>query len=200
MISILERELVEYQSRNMRAIAIGPQLVDVRGGKYLVSPFVRFGKFGVAKWSGEGTEPVSHLITSGCMIDLRAWSTENQFKDELFIDYVDNNWCWQMTRKDYLILGTSRTSMSHEISEEVKESKYISLNRYGKVRRYFQMRNSVYHLLHESLTLAQRLYVARAMVIIFASSVFSDERPVQSVLQCLRGAAHGLIGRLGSYR
>jgi rhamnosyltransferase len=134
------------------------------------------------------------------MLDLRAWSAENHFKDELFIDYVDNNWCWKMVRKNYVVLGTSETRMTHEISEEVRDSKYISLNRYGKVRRYFQMRNSVYHLLHESLTMAQRLYVARAMVIIFASALFSDDRPVESVLQCLRGAAHGLIGRLGAYR
>jgi rhamnosyltransferase len=200
MISILERELVEYQLKNARAVAIGPQLVDVRGGQESISPFIRFGKLRIFKWTGNGTEPVSQLITSGCMLDLHAWNAENRFNDELFIDYVDNNWCWKMIRKKYLILGTSRTRMPHEISEEIKESSYISLNKYGRVRRYFQMRNSVYHLIHESLSPAQCLYVARAMVVVFLSSLLSDERPLQSVWQCFRGAAHGLVGRLGGYR
>ncbi|SDI11402.1 rhamnosyltransferase [Paraburkholderia phenazinium] len=200
MIPILERELLAYQAKNARAIAIGPQLVDVRDGKEMISPFVRFGKIGISKWSGDGTEPVSQLITSGCMVDLSVWGTENRFNDELFIDYVDNNWCWRMTRKKYLVLGTSRARMPHELSEEIKESSYISLNKYGWIRRYFQMRNGVYHLAHESLSLAQRLYVLRAMIVVFLSSVISDERPLQSVWQCMRGAAHGLVGRMGAYR
>jgi rhamnosyltransferase len=200
MIPLLERELLTYQAKNPRAIAIGPRLVDVRDGKETISPFVRFGKVGVTKWIGEGTEPVSQLITSGCLLDLRMWDAENRFNDALFIDFVDNNWCWRMTRKQYLILGTSRTRMPHELSEEIKESSYISLNKYGQIRRYFQMRNSAYHLVHESLSLAQRLYVLRAMVVAFLSSMISDEQPLQSVWQCLRGLAHGLVGRLGAYR
>jgi rhamnosyltransferase len=199
MIPRLREELIAYQQKNVRAIAIGPQLVDIRDGKETVSPFVRFRGIGVDKWTGEGTEPVSQLITSGCMLDLQQWSPEKRFKDPLFIDLVDNNWCWKMTRMKYLLLGTSRTRMPHELSEEIRESSVISLNKYGRVRRYFQMRNAVYHLFHESLSLAQRLYVARAIVVVFASSLIADERRSHALRECLRGAAHGLAGRLGAY-
>jgi rhamnosyltransferase len=200
MIPLLRDELLAYQQRDPRAVAIGPQLVDVRDGKETVSPFVRFTTFGVEKWTGQGTEPVSQLITSGCMMDLNHWSADSRFKEPLFIDLVDNNWCWKMTRMNYRLLGTSRARMPHELSEEIRESRVMSLNKYGRVRRYFQMRNAVYHLFHESLSAAQRLYVARAMVVVFASSLMADERPMQALWQCLRGAVHGLAGRLGAYR
>lgn len=200
MIPVLERELIAFQAREPRAIAIGPQLVDLRGGRELVSPFVRFGRVGVSKWSGTGTEPVSQLITSGCMIDLRAWNDGSRFNDALFIDYVDNDWCWRMVRQGHVILGTGRIRMSHEISEQIKASSYISLNKYGPFRRYFQMRNGVYQLLHEPLSFAQRLYVLRAMVIVLCSSMASDESPSRSVWQCLRGATHGLLKRLGPFK
>lgn len=197
MIDTLKRELLAYQEKDPRAIAIGPQLIDHRNGQDHVMPFIRFRGLRAEKWSGEGTKPVSHLITSGCMIDVSRWDAVDRFLADLFIDYVDNNWSWRAGRRGYVLLGTSLARMPHELSEGIEEKGIISANKYSPFRRYFQMRNSVYHLIHERLTFAQRLYVLRAMTVTLVSSVISDTSSIKSVQQCLRGLGHGLIGKLG---
>lgn len=200
MILNLRKELVAYQERNARAIAIGPLLVERRGEREEVLPFVRFGKYGVSKWSGEGTEVVSQLITSGCLIDLHLWRDADRFNEDLFIDCVDNNWCWHAVRSGYFLLGTSHAIMPHEISEGIKKFGSLSMNRYSVTRRYFQVRNSLYHFFYEPLSLAQRIYLLRAMGVAIVSSIFSDRYPLQSAWQCLRGAGHGFVGKLGPYK
>lgn len=197
MIDALKRELIAYQEKDSRAIAIGPQLIDHRNGHDHVMPFIRFRGLKAEKWSGEGTKPVSHLITSGCMIDVSQWDVTDRFLDDLFIDYVDNNWCWRAERRGYVILGTSLATMPHELSEGIEKRGIISANKYSPFRRYFQMRNAAYHLFHERLTLAQRLYVLRAMALTLVSSLISDTSTVKSVQQCLRGLGHGMVGKLG---
>lgn len=197
MIDALKRELLAYQKKDSRAIAIGPQLIDCRNGHDHVMPFIRFRGLKTEKWSGEGTKPVSHLITSGCMIDVSQWDALGRFLDDLFIDYVDNNWCWRAERKGYVLLGTSLAKMPHELSESIEKRGIISANKYSPFRRYFQMRNAAYHLFHEHLALAQRLYVLRAMAVTLVSSLISDASTVKSVRQCLRGLGHGMLGKLG---
>ena len=200
MIDSLRRELLAYQEKDERAVAIGPQLIDHRHGHDQVIPFVYFDGHKTLKWSHEGTRPVSHLITSGCMIDVSRWGDVDRFLDDLFVDYVDNNWSWRAVRRGYVLLGTSRAMMPHEISEGIKKAGIFSVNKYGHIRRYFQMRNSVYHLFYESLTLAQRLFVLRAMVVTFVSASMADAASLRSLWQCARGLWHGLTGRLGPYK
>jgi rhamnosyltransferase len=199
MIPILQAELLEWHAKDPRVVAIGPQLVDERGGKRVTSPFVQFRRFGFNKWSGDGVQSVSQLITSGCMIDLRIWDKTNRFDDKLFIDFVDNNWCWRMIRKGHIILGTTSVSMPHEISERIEKRINFSTNTYSPERRYFQVRNAVYHLFYESLSMAQKIYVLKALVVTFTSAQISDEYRMRSILQCLRGLLHGVAKKLGPY-
>lgn len=200
MISRLRDEFLAYRARDTQAIAIGPQLVDCRQGHHEVVPFIQFQGLKALKWSGEGTQVVSHLITSGCMIDVSRWGEVDRFLDDLFIDYVDNNWSWRAVQRGYVLLGTSRVIMPHEISDGIEKAGAFSVNKYSPVRRYFQMRNSVYHLFHESMTPAQRLFVLRAMAVTLVSASISDASSLRSLWECFRGLGHGLIGRLGANR
>ena len=200
MIPSLVAEILKYQTINEKAIAIGPQLIDVRGNKNIVSSFIQFRRFGSEKWSGKGVQPVSQIITSGCLIDLKIWNNGNRFDDELFIDLVDHSWCWKMVRKGYVILGTTNTKMPHELSDEIKIAKGYSLTTYGAKRRYYQVRNSFFHLLYQPLTWAQKFYVVRIIAVVFISSVLSDKEPLQSVRCCVKGFGDGVRRRLGPYR
>ncbi len=199
MIGVLRAEILECQVKDERVVAIGPQLIDERGGKEVISPFVQFGRIGINKWSGEGAQSVSQLITSGCMIDLKIWNQTNRFNDALFIDFVDNNWCWRMIRQGHIIMGTTNVKMSHEISEKIEKRNNFSTNTYSPVRRYFQVRNAIYHLFYESLSTAQKLYVLRALAVTLISSQISDEYRMRSMWQCLRGGIHGVAKKLGPY-
>lgn len=200
MIHRLRQELLAYQHQDARAIAIGPQLIDQRHGHDQVMPFVYFDGLKAVKWIGKGTRPVSHLITSGCMIDMNCWGKIGRFSDDLFIDYVDNNWSWRAVSQGYVLLGTSLATMPHEISEGIEKLGNFSANKYSPLRRYFQMRNSTYHLFRESLTFAHRIYVLRSMAVTLVSASVLDASSVRSIWQCFRGFGHGLIGKLGTFK
>lgn len=200
MIPTLVDDILRYQNLDERAIAIGPQLVDIRGGKNIVSPFQRFRRLGIERLSGNGVQPVSQLITSGCLIDLKIWGDYNRFDDNLFIDLIDHIWCWRMARKGYIILGTTNTRMPHELSDEIKTTKGYSLTTYSATRRYYQVRNSFFHLLYEPLTWAQKFYMFRIIAAVVVSSILSDKKSIQSVGYCFSGFLDGITGKLGPYR
>jgi len=200
MIPILVHEIESFSSGGQKIAAIGPQLVDIRDGQSHASPFIRFTSFGYQKWVGEGTEPVSQLITSGCLIDLTIWKALARFDERLFIDLVDNNWCWSLIRQGAMVLGTSKTAMVHELSLQIKRYPGISMNGYTPIRRYYQCRNAFYHLVYEPISVGQRLYVAKALLVAMVSALFSDRQPVQSFIRCLHGLMHGAVKRLGAYK
>jgi len=197
MIHVLLAELQEFQSRGHKVAAIGPQLKDERGDSPHMMGFVRFTRFGFNTWRGAGTEPVDMLITSGCLMDLSAWQDDGRFNDALFIDFVDHNWCWRLARRSYLFLGTGRTIMSHELSNGVKKTSRGSLNTYSPVRRFYQCRNAVYHLLHEPLNYPQRRFTVRILYFTVLSALYSDPQTLQSLRACLRGFVHGMLKKLG---
>jgi rhamnosyltransferase len=199
MIPILIQEFLSYQVHTPRVAAIGPQLVDIRGKSEIVFPFVQFTSLGYKEWRGAGTQSVSHVVTSGCLIDLNVWCDGNSFDERLFIDLVDNNWCWQLIKNGYFVLGTSKAKMTHEISDEIKKVNRYSLNTYRPMRRYFQIRNVIYHLCYVKLSLAQKKYLLRSFAVTSSSALFSDTNPMLSFLQCLRGFVHGLTKKLGPY-
>jgi rhamnosyltransferase len=200
MVAVLLAELQAWQHGGSKVAAIGPQLVDVRAGARKTARFLVVSRLGRQSVAREGTQPVSFLITSGCLFDLRVWALEARFDDRLFIDLVDLNWCWQLAGRGYTILGTTKTTLVHELSGGLKETRWITLTRYGGARRYFQCRNGVYHLLHVSLSPGGKLFVLKYIVSTMISAAWADDTPRASLWQCLRGLAHGALRKMGPFR
>lgn len=200
MIPVLLAELQGWQARGHLVAAIGPQLVDVRAGGAKTSPFVQTSKLDSKNLAGEGTQPVSLLITSGCLFDLEVWRTAARFDDRLFIDYVDFNWCWRLAMHGYQLLGTTKARMRHELSGGLKPLGRLILTKYGPVRRYFQCRNAVYHLLHEPIPLGAKRFVMRNIATTMIAAAYADDAVAKSLWQCLRGCVHGVFKKLGPFR
>ncbi|MQR01325.1 glycosyltransferase family 2 protein [Glaciimonas soli] len=200
MITTLLNELVEYKNTDCKAVAIGPQIVDMRGNDIVYMPFIKFSNFQIKKWYGEEkkeTQPVSHVITSGCLLDVGIWSKNMKFDNRLFIDLVDTNWCWNAIRHNYVVLGTTKAHMVHELSEKITKISKFSLSSYSPIRRYYQLRNSIYQIFHEPLMISQRIYLFKTILNGIFSSIFSDKFPLKSLRYGMRGLVDGCIGKLG---
>lgn len=200
MIPKLMQEYLIYEVAGQKVAAVGPQLIDVRSGLSISIPFVKFTSYWYEELVEEGTQLVSQLITSGCLLNLSAWADGNKFNEELFIDFVDNNWCWRVIKKGYVVLGTTKARMAHEISDKIKKTNRYSLNKYGPTRRYFQSRNAVYHLFYEDLLVAQKLYLLKSLLVMLASVLFFDENRLRSFWKFLHGVVHGSMKVLGPIR
>lgn len=197
MIEVLMNELLRFQeSRASPIAAIGPQIVDVRDGMAIRSESAR-SDMGIAS-SGEAdkAQPVELLITSGCLLDLKAWR-HVPFDARLFIDSVDFNWCWRLAKEGYLCLRVNTARLQHELADGLIYWRWITLTRHGPTRRYYQCRNALYQLLYVPIPWSGRCFLMRDLLRSIIAAVWVDQAKAQATCLCLRGCMHGVLGRLG---
>lgn len=89
------------------------------------------------------------LITSGCLISVPALKEIGGMAEGLFIDHVDVEWCHRAVSKGYVLIGTRRGMLFHNMGDHCLSVWFLgwkSLNGYGPTRLYYRYRNFV-HLL-----------------------------------------------------
>jgi len=201
MLQSLRAALSQFEKNNqLKVAAIGPTIVDVRGGVLVRHPFIIFSKYSATKIaSSERSGPfkVGHLITSGCMISVEAWR-QVKFDESLFIDLVDVDWCWRIINSGYCVLGAGQVEMPHEISETGISKRFgRSVNKYNPIRRYYFVRNSVYLIIKKKNTIAQTGYLFRGIASAIFSALLSDADTKSSLLAIFRGISDGFAGEMG---
>jgi len=180
-----------------RVAAAGPLFIDAHTGK--VQFFVKKGLFGFKKiYPKTGKHEVLQLIASGTIINAKFIPEIGLMKEELFIDWVDMEWCWRAVKKGYKIIGNADVVIKHFHGEKSKKffTKNITLK--SCIRNYYTIRNGIYLALHSNVLDSYRraLLFLKTFRNIFLFSLLSNN--FLSNLKCtLKGFYHGLIGKLG---
>jgi rhamnosyltransferase len=106
-----------------------------------------------------------HIISSGCCIRRELFQEAGTFEDMLFIDFVDDEWCWRANAKGYVCGITPHVRISHSIGrKEIHIGKYVIIIS-APFRYYYQYRNY--------LILARRGYVPLQWKISYAIKYFA---------------------------
>lgn len=84
---------------------------------------------------------VDYLIASGCLVNMRVINEVGMMEEDLFIDYVDIEWCMRARSKGYSIYATDACSMVHTLGDKRVEFLGKSIPYYSDFRRYYQVRN-----------------------------------------------------------
>ncbi len=79
-------------------------------------------------------------MTSGCLLDLAAWRDVGPFRDDFFIDFVDNEYCLRLRRSGYRVVRANRAILTHEVGEITRHGPLIATN-HSPLRRYYKTRN-----------------------------------------------------------
>ncbi len=82
-------------------------------------------------------------MTSGCLLSLAAYRKTGPFRDELFIDFVDNEYCLRLRRAGYAVLRANRALLKHLVGDTKKYGPFIATN-HSPLRRYYKTRNRFY--------------------------------------------------------
>lgn len=190
---VLDREL----AAGRKVALVGPAYEDARLGG--VAPFVRFGCMKLRRIAPEGDKPieVDFLITSGSCINLSVWRDIGPMDDELFIDFVDLEWCVRARNKGYDVLGVPWLRLTHELGGKPIRIFGRTYPGHSAIRHYYMFRNAI--------ALVQRTYVPwswksmELMRLPFRLAIYGlFMRPrLEHVRMALLGAWHGLIGRQG---
>lgn len=133
---------------------IPTNMIDVYN-TFLVCSHEKVGLLCPTILQGEGKETgdiacVSHslfAITSGSLINIRAWNDIGCYDEKLFIDGVDHDLCIRLRQKNYQIIQFDQLYLNHRLGI-VKRKKILGYNirvkvGYPPLRMYYIVRN--YH-------------------------------------------------------
>jgi rhamnosyltransferase len=117
-----------------------PRMLDCVGGLDLgmLSPF-HVTKSGHCPGS-EKCQEVMTPMTSGCLLNLRAYREVGPFLDKLFIDFVDNEYCLRLRSRGFRVLRANEARLQHSVGDTKKFGPFIATN-HSPLRRYYKTRN-----------------------------------------------------------
>lgn len=113
----------------------------------IISPLINMYK-GEKRKGSNSVEEIDEAITSGSLINLEAFQSVGGFKEEMFIDCVDFEFCWNLKSKGYKILQLNNIVMQHQLGN-TREFKFFSkhlfyITHHDFVRHYYMQRNGLY--------------------------------------------------------
>ncbi len=95
----------------------------------------------------EDVEDMIEVMTSGNIINLEAYQDIGGFKDWLFIDCVDTDYCMNLHKHGYKVLRLNKIIMKHELGNLVVHKlfgKDYPCYNHNSMRRYYIARNNLY--------------------------------------------------------
>ncbi|WP_338873225.1 glycosyltransferase [Spirosoma sp. SC4-14] len=146
---------------------------------------------------------VYFTITSGNLLNLSAYKKNGPFLDELFIDYVDHEFCFRLIMNGYAIIELNEVCLQHKLGE-IKEINLgpikVKWTSHSPLRVYYKTRNCFYVLKkYRFLPITIRMYfykdVLRDLVKIF---FLEDEKFPRIILyvKAIRDAFFNDLGKL----
>lgn len=181
--------------------AVGPVFVDERDNREIF-PVFQAGCFWVSKVGPADSSleaiDASILITSGMLINMRAWESVGEFRGDLFIDHVDTEWCLRAIAKGFCIKVCTRSVMTHQLSDAPPRRVFGRLVlKYSPLRRYYAFRNTCCLLVMRHVPQGMKNYLAATLVYRFFLNLFVDDQRLASLKAMLTGIFHGFSGRMG---
>jgi rhamnosyltransferase len=181
-----------------RIAAVGPNYTDSK--HTASSPFVKIIGFKVSRVickSDDTFVNVDCLIASGCLLIPTFLQDIGLMREDLFIDYVDTEWCLRAKKKGYLCIGSCTVKMQHSIGDDSALLLGRRFTIHSPLRHYYLMRNAIALYLYTNLSLQWK--IADAMRLICKFGVYAlIGKPCQAHLaMMIKGLWHGTIKRMG---
>jgi rhamnosyltransferase len=130
-------------------------------------------------------------ITSGSLLNLEAYTSVGPFLDDLFIDWVDHEYCFRLTRNGYRILMANRVHLNHRLGV-FKNKRMLGLfpvqfRSHNPTRLYYKFRNSLHVIRDYSrdlpLSFVLAVYYELATDLVKVTFVEDDKRAYRKAIQ-----------------
>lgn len=149
--------------------------------------------------SEEGCIEKNMVMTSGNLLLLKAYKETGPFREELFLDYVDNEYCLRLQKSEYKVLQASDAILHHNLGELSKHTllgKNIFCYNYPPIRYYYRTRNVIY--INKELSYFDYLYFRELLKDIIKILLYENEK-YRKLKHIFLGLWDGLRGKMGKY-
>lgn len=145
-----------------------------------------------------GIHDVFHAIASGKIINTKYLNDIGLMKEDLFIDWVDLEWCWRARQKGYKIIGNADVTISHLLGDKNIDIGFREVGLRSPIRHYYIARNAFFLALRtDSLTIFHRITLfIKSFRYIVGYPILAKPHG-ENLKYVLLGFWHGIIGKLG---
>jgi rhamnosyltransferase len=133
-------EIVSVARRTFDAHS-GPDRIAVIGSASFETPQV--GWLGAGQ-PGQPWVEEFNVVTAGSFVSLAVFARIGGFREDLFVDYVDTEYCLRARAEGYLVLASRAPAMSHRIGQPTRRwigRRAVYPTNHSAVRRYYITRN-----------------------------------------------------------
>lgn len=144
------------------------------------------------------------VITSGSLTNVKIANNIGGFKNELFIDYVDHEFCLKMKKSNYEIIKLKQAKLYHELGE-IKTynilGKIATTTNHSSLRRYYYYRNSVYvHKKYKNEFPEWVRLDTRRQINSFIGILIFEKDKISKINHSIKGLIDGIKGKYGKYK
>ncbi|GHV66155.1 rhamnosyltransferase [Spirochaetia bacterium] len=109
---------------------------------------------------------VAHAISSGSIIPIKCLDVVGVMREDLFIDWVDFEWCCRALKHGYKIVSIPGVSIEHKMGDRVRKIGNKKVTIRSRVRYYYLIRNGIFIILHtDALTIFERIFFLKDICI-----------------------------------
>lgn len=200
MVRVLLKELQEKEAEGVKVAAIGPHYQDARQGE--ASTFTRFrGLWRERPLPGKEGDviPVDYVVSSGCLMPMKTIEAVGGLRDELFIDYVDIEWCLRAAHKGYCSFGSFSVILPHCLGDAPASFLGKSVTQHSPLRHYYLARNRVWLYRQRWVPFHIKLVDGFLLGLRYAFHSLLTPPRKQHFLLMTKGIRDGLYGKMGRY-
>ena len=183
----------------MQVAAVGPVTIDQRNGS--VSPVVRYSYLGLQTIPvnlSKSTMVESHfLMASGCLIRASVLSSVGVMREDLFIDWVDNEWGLRARNLGLRCYVVTEARMKHSVGDGVFILLGKQMHLHTETRNYYLLRNAIYLMRVRTMGLRWKLSFLPRLPLYLVVYPLLAEHKLRHFSTLVRALFDGMNGRLG---
>ena len=198
VVADLSANLAILEEQHGRVAAIGPAYFEINSQQQTRA--YRTHGLRLSRISlGSATQPVvsDSIIASGSLIPLTVLDRVGGFKEDLFIDLVDVEWCFRARAAGYVSFLSPTAAVDHRLGSGTVKLGSRQIAIHVPIRNYYWVRNALWLARQPYTPLAWRLYfISRCLAFLGTYPTLAD-RKVQRLRLMARGIRDSLASRLG---
>jgi len=146
---------------------------------------------------------VPMAMTSGNLVNLKAYQQIGGFDEKLFIDFIDYDFCFRMNLNGYKVLSIPEAILYHNlgnISKHMLFGRYFHPTNHSAKRLYYRIRNSAYVFrMYKSLYPEVIWHEKKKILKIVFKIIFFEKEKLKKMYMICLGIVHFLRSRYGKY-
>lgn len=150
---------------------------------------------------GELTETYA-CMTSGSLTNVKAWRKVGGFREDFFIDYVDNEFCKKLQLNHYRILRVNNCVMHHQLGDAKVKRLFCLFKKkvclHSPLRYYYMIRNNLLFIWEYKENLNVLKEYLKLGSIIWGGLIYADDR-ISTFKYVIRGVKDARRRATGKY-